>query len=163
MDEAARFLLEKQVLDEDLGSHEDQDQAAGELGFGFVADAEKVSGEDSGDGEQEGGHADKGDGGADLYLQEGEGYADGQSIDAGGNGQNDHGAEIDGRVQIFFVVVEGFLNHIDADDGQQDKGNPVVKRGNGIAEMVSEEIADERHAGLKSPEIQADDDGVYPV
>ena len=73
-----------QVLQQDLDSHQDQDDAAQNLGRRAVALAEHAAQAHAQGGQQEGDDPDERDGGDDIDLQEGEGDAHGQSVDAGG-------------------------------------------------------------------------------
>ena len=54
-----------------------------------------------------------------------------------------------------FFFFKGFFQHIDADNCQQRKGNPMVHRLNGIGKERAQEEADGRHQRLKTAEPEA--------
>ena len=53
------------------------------------------------------------------------------------------------------VAAQGFLNHIEPDDGQQGKSHPVVDAGNCLGKQGAQEEADQGHQRLKSAEPHA--------
>ena len=54
----------------------------------------------------------------------------------------------------------GFENHARADDAEQDKGDPVIDRGDVLFKLLAEQVADRGHQRLETAEIQADDQHV---
>ena len=55
----------------------------------------------------------------------------------------------------FFLLAEGFLQHIGTDHSQQDKCYPVIHRTDGIGKQRSKEETDGRHQRLKAAEPKA--------
>lgn len=133
------------MLQQDLDTHDDQDDAAGKLCLGLVFQAKNISDLDADNRERERNDADEGYGGNDADLQEGVGNADGERIDAGGDGEEEHCLEIDGVIRGLFLFGEGFLHHIGADQCKEHKGNPVVDGGDVALKARSEKIADRGH------------------
>ena len=70
------------MLHEDAGAHENQDGAAGKLGLALEAGAEHTAHPGAQRGQGEGDDADEAHGGNDVHLQEGEGDAHRQRVDA---------------------------------------------------------------------------------
>ena len=133
------------MLQQDLDTHDDQDDAAGKLCLGLVFQAKNISDLDADDRERERNDADEGHGGNDADLQEGVGNADGESIDAGGDGEEEHCLEIDGVIRGLFLLGEGFLHHIGTDQCKEHKSDPVVNGGDVVLEACSQKIADRGH------------------
>lgn len=149
------------MLDQDFAAHQDQDEASGQLGFCLVSDAKQMACSDSDDGECEGNKTNEDYGGHNLYLKEGKGYANGQRINAGGNGQNDHSFCIHGGVQIVLQIFGKCLfYHVKTDYGQENEGNPVIHGGDGVFKTGAEIVAEKRHTCLKTAEIEADNNGM---
>ena len=149
------------MLQQDLAAHEDQDDAAGELRPGLILQAEDVADLQSGGGEDKGGAADEADGGHDVDpRQQGEGDAHGQGVDAGGDGQEQHGLEGEGAVVRpgLLVIGQGLLHHAAADEAEQDEGHPVVDGGDVALEGGAQEVTEARHQGLEAAEPGADDE-----
>ena len=147
------------MLQEDPQAHEDEDDAACQLGFGFEFGAEEVADVDAYGGEGEGDDPDEGNGGDDVHLQEGEGDADGQRVDTGGDGHGEHGLGAEGAVARLGLP-EGFLNHVGADQPQQDESDPMVNGLDVGLELPSQKIAQQGHSGLEAAKVDARDDGV---
>lgn len=97
------------------------------------------------------------------YLQKCEGNANSQGINAGGDGKDQHFFEIDGGAAGLGLVVEGLFDHVAADEGQENEGDPVAVGSDGLLEAGAKEIADGGHQGLEGAEIEGDDDGVFLV
>lgn len=97
------------------------------------------------------------------YLQKCEGNTNSQGINAGGNGEDQHFLEMDGGAAGLGLVVEGLFDHVAADEGQENEGDPVVVGSDGLLEAGAKEIADGGHQGLEGTEIEGDDDGVFLV
>lgn len=86
----------------------------------------------------------------------GKGYANGQCIDAGGNGQKKLCLEvpwIDAGMLLFF---ERIGNHLRADQRQHAKGDPVVDRLDISAETGGQKPAGKRHQGLEKAKEESD-------
>ena len=96
-------------------------------------------------------------------MQEGEGNTDGQCVNAGGDGKDQHFFEIDGGVAGLGLVVEGLFDHVAADENQENEGDPVVVGSDGLLEAGAKKIADGGHQGLESAEVEGDDGGVFLV
>ena len=96
-------------------------------------------------------------------MQEGEGNTDGQCINAGGDGEDQHFLKMDGRAAGLGLVVEGLFDHVAADEDQENEGDPVVVGSDGLLEAGAKEIADGGHQGLEGTEIEGDDDGVFLI
>lgn len=97
------------------------------------------------------------------YPQESESDADGQRIDAGGDGEDQHFLEMNGGTAGFGFGVEGLFDHVAADEGQENEGDPVVVGGDGLLEAGAKEIAEDRHQSLEGAEVEGDDGGVFFV
>ena len=151
------------MFEQDLESHQHQDQAAGQLRPGFIAAAEDISNLYAHDGEGEGDHADKGYGRQNGDGEKGEGDANGQSVDAGGHGQKRHAAHVQGRVRALRLRFQGFLDHVAADQRQQDEGDPVIVGRDGVTEPGAQQVADEGHGSLESAEVQSHHAGALPA
>ena len=158
-EEGEETVEQAEVLKEDLEAHEDEHDAAGHFGFRLILGAENIADLDADGGEYEGGDADEQHGRYDVDLQEGEGDADREGIDAGGYGEGEHRFEGEGAVE-FVCTLTGFLDHVGTDEGEQDEGDPVVKAFDHGLEADAEQVADGGHKRLKATEIRADDDHV---
>lgn len=145
------------MFQEDLQPHSDQNDAAGEFSLRFVFCPKDMTDLDAKGGEQEGRHANEADGGDDVNLQEGEGDANGEGINASRNGKKKHGLDVERIICLFFLLRQCLANHGDADEREQNKGNPVINRGNVGLKLFAEKEAEEWHASLKAAEPQADD------
>lgn len=148
------------MLQQDLDAHEDQDHAAGQLGFGAEAGAEDSAHPRTRAGQDEGGHADEQDGGEDIHLEEGEGNAHGQSIDAGGQRHGQHGLGREGAIHTAVILLPGLPDHVDADDAQQNEGDPVVNGYDHGLEPDAQQPAKQGHQGLETAEVGAADQTV---
>lgn len=71
-----------------------------------------------------------------LYLKEGEGNAHRQGVDAGGNGEDEHFLELD-AVAALFAFAEGFPDHVDADEHQQQESDPGGKGGDEALKLLT--------------------------
>ena len=74
-----------------------------------------------------------------------------------------HGLDPQGEVHMLGVPVLGFPDHVAADKAQKDHGDPVVHRGDVLREAAAQQVADERHQGLKASEPEAHDHHVLPL
>ena len=127
------------MLQQDLQPDEDQDDAPHGLRLLLVAAAELVADQNAGQGDHKGNTADYRYGRADLHIQKRKGNAHGQSVNAGGDGQDQEllDAEIGGRCVLPFAV-QGFPEHLTADVHQQHKGDPVVVLGDVLFELLAQ-------------------------
>ncbi len=157
------FKLEKQMLNQNLRADSDEDDSSCDFCFGFIAGAEDIAHFYPQDRQAEGDNADKGNGRNDMYAEESEGNAHGQGIDAGGYRQHDHIPEGNGIVTVIFLGIQGFLDHIAADDDQKDERDPVVVGCDGVLKIDAQQVTQQRHQSLESAKIQADDNGVTVV
>lgn len=76
--------------------------------------------------ENEGGQSDQARRGQNGHVQKGERDANGQGVDAGGNGQGEHGPQVQGGAAVFRLIGAGRAEHIAPQPAQQKKGDPVV-------------------------------------
>ena len=97
-------IRDRGMIEQYFHPHNHQDQPACKLGFGLIPGAEDIADLDTYDGEDKGGGTDEGDGRNDAYLQECEGDADGQCIDAGGDGKQNHIARRHGAVHALSLI-----------------------------------------------------------
>ena len=167
---ARAFLLKRenpQVLQQNLEAHENQDDAPRQLRPGLVAKAEDVAHLQPRSGEEESGDADEGHGGEDMYIrQQGEGDAHRQGVDAGGHGQEEHGAEAEGIVMTFLVPGKALPDHVSANEGQEDECDPVVKGADILVEGGAQQEADGGHQRLEAAEPGAGEEvvpGLQPL
>ena len=64
-----------------------------------------------------------------------------------------------GRVARFSLVIlffEGFVDHLDADEGEQAEGDPVIVVGDPALHADPRQPADDRHHALKESEVKAE-------
>lgn len=123
--------LLQQVGDQDFEADADEDESADDFDFVFEEMACAFADFPSGQTDDKGDDADEGDGLVDKRRDQRQGDADDEGVDAGGDAEGQQDAE-PGRIVGFlagFSHLEGFINHLAADKGQQDKGQPVVIRG----------------------------------
>lgn len=149
------------MLNQDFEADQKQDDAAGTLGPGFVARAKYGTDLHANYGNQEGDASDKCDRRKNAYFQECEGNADCQRIDAGRDGEKQHGLYVHGRITGFRLLFQGFFDHVKADDAKQNEGDPVVVGFDGTLEADAKQVAEPRHECLKTAEIQPDDQRVF--
>lgn len=148
------------MLQQDLAAHEDQHHAAQQLGLALVLGAEHIAHLQADGREDKGDHANEQHRPEDIHPQEGKGDAHGQGIDAGGNGQGDHGFEGEGIVQLFLFLAQGLADHVAADEAQQHKGDPMVDADDEGLELGTQQVADEGHQRLKAAEVGTHAQGV---
>ena len=102
-----------------------------------------------------------------MYIrQQGEGDAHRQGVDAGGHGQKKHGADGKGAVVTLPVSGKAFLDHISADESQEDKGDPVVERDDIPLKRRAQQKADGGHQRLEAAEPGAGEEvmpGLQPL
>ena len=142
------------MLQQDLDAHQHQHHAAEQLRPGLVLRAENIAHLQTDGGQHKGDHADEQHRRHNLHLQEGKGHAHGQRVDAGGDGQGQHGSEGEGIVQLLLLALEGLADHVAADDPQQHKGDPVIHAGDQRLKLPSQHIADGGHQRLEAAEVR---------
>ena len=146
------------MLEQNFEADQNQDNAADQLGLGFVARAEEIADLETDCGEQERRNADERDGQRNVDVgQQGKRDADGQRVDARGQRQNKHGLDAERSVAVGLLLGQALLDHARADGSQQDEGDPVVKGCDVLLERRAEEISDGWHERLKAAEPCADD------
>ena len=148
------------MLQQDLCTQQDQDHAAKDLGFLFKLAAKNIADLDTAGRKDACAQADhqhrREDAidAADGKLRHGKGDAYSQRVDGGCHRHNKHG--LDRQVCIMAVLAlalgKGFLEHIDANDTQQNEGHPMVNRLDRVSKQVTKEIADQGHQRLKAAE-----------
>lgn len=145
-----------QVFQKDFDTHADEDDAACNLRLGLVTKTKDVPDLHADGGEQEGGNPDEGDCGYDVHFQKSEGDANGQGVNAGGQGKQEHGLERQGVVRFFLLFGQGLPEHGDANEGEQYESDPVIDGGNIGFEALAQEKADQWHEALKTAKPQSD-------
>ena len=148
------------ILHQDLQPHAHQHQPSGQLRFALEADPEGGPHLHPGGGDDEGAHPDEGDGREDIHPEDGEGDPHRQGVDGGGHRQHQHGQGGQGGVAVLLLPAQGLPDHVPADEGEQDKGDPVVHTGDHVGEGGPQQPADQGHQSLKGPEPQSHNDGV---
>ena len=98
-----------QVLQQNLEADEDEHDAAHDGGGLFVACAEGMADRHAGDGEDEGRDTDKRHGGDDIDRERGKRDAHGQSVNRGGDGEDQVFPQVDllGVLAVAFVLTLG--------------------------------------------------------
>ena len=152
------------MLQQNFQAHEDQDGTAHHLRLVLILQAKDVAHLQAHGGEDEGDAADEQHRRHDIHpRQQGEGDTHRQCIDAGGHRQQQHDPGSKGGVRRLLVLGEGFLQHIAANDGQQDEGHPVIYRGDILLEGGTQQIAQGGHQRLKASEPRTHDEIVPPL
>src|SRR5699024_7901801 len=146
------------MLQQDLHPDQDQDDAPEKLCLRFKSCPEYMSYFNTCQRQSKRDHTDKTDSRNDIDLKKGKGHAHGKSINAGGHSKSQHPPDIQRTAcGLTFLRAAGLPYHIAADDGKQDKCDPVIHRSNHIPELHSQKISDKRHQSLKSSEIDSHD------
>ena len=148
------------MLHENAGAHEHENGAAHELGLALEAGAEHTAHPGAQRGQGKGDDADEAHSGNDVHLQEGEGDAHGQCVDAGGDGQRQHGPETEAAVEALLLVLPGLTDHVQTDQTQQGKGDPVVDADDDGLKAHAQQPAQQGHHALKQAKIPAAGQGV---
>lgn len=91
-----------------------------------------------------------------MDREAGKGHPYCQGINAGGDGQEKHGACLEGGIQVF-LLRKGFPDHISSNKNKEAKGDPMVDLGNGGGKEAAEKIADQWHQCLKTAKPQTGD------
>ena len=156
------------MFKKDLKTKKDQDQTTDKLSLTFVSASEKVSDNNSDNGDNHSRDSNDGDRFYDRSIKEGEGDTDGQCVNAGSNSENKHIFVIEGCIHdvngFFFIPFpDGFDHHFAADKAKQDKCDPVVNAGDVLLKLAAKKPADERHKCLKSTKIQSDNNSLLFV
>lgn len=113
------------------------------------ARAEAVAHDDADEREDKGRAADDERGSHDVDLQKREADADGQRIDAGGDGEHEQLAQVEllrgGFVICLLAPSHGSIpEHLAADEGKQSEGDPMVNRRDVSRKRASHQPADDR-------------------
>ena len=142
------------VFQQHFQSDQAQDQAAGP---GRVAPEMFPQLEPNGSAQKRNDKSDRADEqrtGPDVHIQYGKADAYCQSIDTGGNSQQEHAL----RTVAFnyFGIFAGFPDHVDADVQQQEERNPVVVRFDVFYGPIGCPVADDRHEELERAEPGAE-------
>ncbi|MCU0858258.1 MAG: hypothetical protein MUC65_07635, partial [Pontiellaceae bacterium] len=122
------FVVFNQMVDQNFRADADQRQPAEHLHFLFVEAAEEPSAVHADKGEREGCQTDDDDRLENGDAQHREGNADGESVNAGRNGQHQKCRQVK-RVfgaLLFILRLHGLHNHVSADKQEQAEGYPVV-------------------------------------
>ena len=121
------FLLEKQMFDQDPCPDQDQDDPAQDAGV-FLQQGTQLAAEiDRRKAEHEGRYPDDRDAGQDVHLQKSKGDADGECVDAGRYGQKQDVRQSEIAVRIILIfTADRLTDHVAADEGEQDEGDPVI-------------------------------------
>lgn len=146
--------LPHQMLDEDFGANADQHQTTSQLGPGFEPGAEKAAYLNADCGQDKRGCRNNGSGFKNVDLQEGKRDPHSQRVNAGGNGQRQHGQRLERGVGTG-IRRPGFFDHFAADEDQQNKYDPMVKIADQIAEPGTDKISDQRHGALEYAKPQS--------
>ena len=123
----------------------------------------------AGDGEDKRCDADKRYSGNDIDRERRKRDAYGQGVNRGGNGENQVLDQVNlfGILAVAFVLIlvygKGFPQHLAANKGQKDKGNPVVDGSDDAHELTAECPTDHGHAGLKPAKEQTEHHGDFKV
>ena len=93
----------------------------------------------------------------DGNLKECKGDADCQRVDAGREGEDCHAPKPIRAACARCRTRARFTYHIDADDGQKCKRNPVIHFYDVVCKLCAQQISKQRHQCLKSTEVSACD------
>lgn len=144
--------------DEDFDAYTHEDDASEELGLEATGDgaSEVASQVEAEQGEEERHDADypqrQSELGEGIVPCTGKGDADGEGIDACGNGQQQLRAQQRGIEVLLLIVVEALLDHLSTNEGEQREGDPVVYGFQILAEIAGAEPAQQGHHGLEESE-----------
>ena len=89
-----------------------------------------------------------------ISLKKTERDANGQSVNAGGNGQYQHGPGSKRTIR-FIILIERFHNHLASNENKQTQSNPVVHTGYQRMKPAAQQIAQCRHKRLKTSKVKA--------
>ena len=93
----------------------------------------------------------------------------GERVNRGGDGENQvfYQVNILGILAVAFVLIlvfgKGFPQHLAANKGQKDKGDPMVDGPDDAHELTAERPSDHGHAGLKAAKEKAEYHGDFKV
>ena len=127
VDSALFSSEDAEVLQQNLDAQQNEDDAAQDFRSDTPARTEDAADLHACGGEQKRYRADEADGRDDVDLQRRERDADGERVDAGGDGEREHGARAR-RGTLHIRLAEGLTDHISADQREQDERDPVVDR-----------------------------------
>ena len=146
-------LCEDGVLEQNFKADQHQDDAAEHLGLALEQGAKTFAEIGADQRTDQGGDGDDDAGREDLHLQKGEADADSEGIDAGRHRLGQDGREGEDSLAGILVLVgmDCLPHHLAADEGQQDKGNPVVDRGDKRGKGAPQKVTDQRHHSLEQP------------
>ena len=155
------------MLKQNLEADEDEHDAAHDGGRLFVARAKGMADRHAGDGEDKGCDAYKRYSGHDVNRERRKRDAYGQGVNRGGNGENQVFYQVNLLgilvVALALVLGKGLPQHLAADEGQKDKGDPMVDGPDDAHELTAERPSDHGHAGLKAAKEQAEHYGDFKV
>ena len=92
--------------------------------------------------------------GEETDLQKGEGDPHGERVDAGGHCQKKHSLYVQGIVGFLLLGGERFADHVETDQAQEEKGDPVVYGSDVLLKLAAEQIADRGHQRLETAKPQ---------
>ena len=148
------------MFDQDLRPDQDEDDAPEDPCVFFQHFAQTAAQIDRQETEDEGRNADGEDAGEDVDLQKGKGDADGKGIDAGGDSQQQDMPQ--GQIVVLFLCIffACITDHVDADDPQQQEGDPVIDRGDERLKQRTADPAGQWHQRLEQTEPERQHAGV---
>ena len=154
------------MLNEDLCADAHQNDAAEYLGLTAQPAAEFFAQQMARKAADERDAGDEGSRRGDVHIQRGKADADSQRIDAGGEGLHHHqliAERAAHRARLRRAqLLDGVPDHFAADEAQQCKGDPVVKRAHHIGEGAARKIPGHGHQALKHAEGQRREGGLVP-
>lgn len=144
------------MLQEDFDPDGDKDQPACDLRFFFKKTSGGAADADTRCGKKKGRAADQHGRSEDSGIQEGECDPHGKGVDAGCDGQYQHDGEGERLIRCGFrFSLPRLLNHAVSDQGQKNKGNPVIHRFDIRPERCARQVSGDRHQCLKCAEPEA--------
>ena len=159
-----RQLQDAQMLQQDLQTDQDQDDSARQFRLGLIARAEHIADPHADRGEDEGCDTDQADRRKNRNLQECEGDAYGERVNACGDGQGKHVLCVQRSVWIFrraVLFLESFPQHGEPDDAQERESDPMVDRSDIVFVLTAHQEADQGHQRLKGAKPETDNTGFY--
>ena len=158
-----------QLFQEYFHADEDKDNAPGDLRAGLVFCAEYAADLHSAAGDNEGGGSDYQHGtdgveqlspGEQLHRNAGEGYSDGEGVNAGGKRKQEHGFHVHLVGFLLLFVGEGFAEHVSADEHEKSESHPAGNRVDEAFKRGAEQVSYHRHKRLESAEPRSADQHV---
>jgi len=124
---AVWFLVLKELVEkmfhENFNSHENEYNAAKQLGAAFISAAKQTADFYAKEAANKCRHADEKNGMNDTDLQESKGNADGQSVNARCNCERNHCFYAEIIIDMRIILIAGFTDHIYAYESKQGKRN----------------------------------------